>query len=88
MPGARILRDVSIAKKLYGTAAVLLVFLALVGVLGISNLSSSSALGSDTYLNATVPIEQLDAARASLGNVDKRRVAVPPPRPASRPRRN
>ena len=51
-------------------AGVLLTFLAIVGVLGLTNLSSSASTGTAMYRDATLPIEHLGDARAEVGNAD------------------
>jgi Four helix bundle sensory module for signal transduction len=66
----RFFRDLPIGRKLYGLAGVLIGFLVLVGVLGLTNLASSASRSKDMYQNATLPIAQLDNARSQLGNVD------------------
>jgi hypothetical protein len=62
--------NLSMGKKLYGLAGVLVASIVLVGLLGLVNLSSSASSGSDMYRNATLPIEHLGEARAQLANVD------------------
>jgi methyl-accepting chemotaxis protein len=59
-----------VSKKLYGLGGGLILPLALLGLVSISNLSSASNQGRDLYRNAMLPIEQLSTVRAALGDVD------------------
>jgi methyl-accepting chemotaxis protein len=63
-------KDLSLRWKLFGMAGMLICFMALLGVLGIINISSSATQGTDLYQNATKPIMQLEKVEVGLGNVD------------------
>jgi methyl-accepting chemotaxis protein len=56
----------SIQIKLLGTAAVLLLFLASVGVLAIVNLGSVNSISQDMYANRVVPINQLSLVEQNI----------------------
>jgi methyl-accepting chemotaxis protein len=64
----------SVRTKLLGTAGVLLVFMAVVGGLGIVNLRSLNSTAQDMYANRVLPIQQLGAANVSFMNI--RRLAT------------
>ena len=64
--GRRWFADLSIARKLYAMAGVLLALMIIVGLLGVSSLSSSAGLGRAMYQDATIPIEHLDGVGLAL----------------------
>ena len=64
------LNNLSIAKKLYGLAAVLLAFLLILGLTSVKNLGSVNELGASVYQHRVVPMRDLADARAYLGDID------------------
>jgi methyl-accepting chemotaxis protein len=66
----QLFNNLSIGRKLYGMVALLVAFLLIMGILAITELSSSASIGSNLYANTMVPIEHLGQADRSLGNAE------------------
>ncbi len=64
------LSNLSMGKKLFTVAGALVALMLLIGVLGLANMSSSASTGNDLYKNSTQPMQQLNDARAAIGNLD------------------
>ena len=67
-------RNISVAKKLYGLAGVLLAFVLIVGVMSISSLSSVNGKGTGIYANNAVALSQLGAANTAF--TDEQRLVL------------
>jgi methyl-accepting chemotaxis protein len=68
--------NLAIGKKLFALAGVLLAFLAILGIVSIKNLSAVDELGASTYNDRVVPMDDLSAARAYLGDIDSQVLRV------------
>jgi methyl-accepting chemotaxis protein len=68
------LRNLSLAKRLYGLVGVLLAFLLVIGVMSISSLSSVNRQGAAMYSNSAVSLGQLGVANAAL--TDEQRLVL------------
>jgi methyl-accepting chemotaxis protein len=64
----------NIRAKLLGTSGILIVFMVLVGLLGIINLGTVNTLGASMYADRTVPIHQLGLVDSAL--VDEQRLSL------------
>jgi methyl-accepting chemotaxis protein len=71
---ARIAARLSVRTKLLGTSAVMLVFMGVIGLLAITNLSQVNDKADYSYAQATVAIEDLGRADAAL--IDKARIVT------------
>jgi methyl-accepting chemotaxis protein len=63
-------RQFPIRAKLFGLAAALLAFVAVLGVLSIRNLGAVNAKGGSMYRDRVVPVRDLGQARSLLGDID------------------
>jgi methyl-accepting chemotaxis protein len=63
-------RQFPIRAKLFGLAAALLAFVALLGVSSIRNLGAVNAKGGSMYRDRVVPVRDLGQARSLLGDID------------------
>jgi methyl-accepting chemotaxis protein len=60
---------VNVRGKLLGLSAILIAFMAIIGVLAIVNLGSVNDLGESMYADRLLPIEQLGEVRAAVGDM-------------------
>ena len=68
--------NLAIGKKLFALAGVLLVFLAILGIVSVKNLSAVNEIGGTVYNDRVVPIHDISAARSYLGDIDSQVLRV------------